>query len=171
MRLFFLFLSLVLGATAALAQDGYALKPGDVLRIEVLEDPTLNRDTLILPDGSISLPLAGLVRAGGRGIDDVQADIAQRLAPNFASPPTVFVGIARLAVPGPILGAGGGAAAAPPGVAVFLMGEAANPARETAWTATEVGSTSAPCSKENSSGRATMRAAEVTHNSWAQPGA
>jgi len=127
MRLFFLLFSLLLGATSVAAQEGYALKPGDVLRIEVLEDPSLNRETLVLPDGSISLPLAGLVQAGGRGIDAVQADIAQKLAPNFATTPTVFVGIARLAVPAPVVG--GGAAAAAPGISVFLMGEASNPGK------------------------------------------
>lgn len=127
MRILFLLFSLLLGATSVAAQEGYALKPGDVLRIEVLEDPSLNRETLILPDGSISLPLAGLVQAGGRGIDAVQADIAQKLAPNFAATPTVFVGIARLAAPAPIFG--GGAAAADLGVSVFLMGEASNPGK------------------------------------------
>ena len=79
------------------AQDDYRLQPGDVLRIEVLEDQTLNREALVLPDGSISLPLAGMVQAGGRNINSVQSDIAAKLAPNFAAPPTVFVGISRLA--------------------------------------------------------------------------
>jgi polysaccharide export outer membrane protein len=114
---------LLAAVSPALAQEGYALKPGDVLRIEVLEDPSLNRDTLVLPDGNISLPLVGLVRAGGRGIDAVQTDIAQRLAPNFATTPTVFVGIARLSQPeatGPVEAKG---------ISIFLMGESANPGR------------------------------------------
>ena len=119
-----LILGTLLTTAPALAQQGYLVKPGDVLRIEVLEDQSLNRETLVLPDGSISLPLAGLVQAGGRGIDAVQAEIANRLAPNFAAPPTVFVGIARLSdalPPGGLL--------APATVSIYLMGEAANPGK------------------------------------------
>lgn len=108
------------------AQDGYSLKPGDVLRIEVLEDPTLNREALVLPDGSISLPLAGMVQAGGRNINSVQSDIAAKLAPNFAAPPTVFVGISRLAEV-PVAQSGGVVAANT--IAVFLMGKSATPGR------------------------------------------
>ena len=107
------------------AQDGYSLKPGDVLRIEVLEDPTLNREALVLPDGSISLPLAGMVQAGGRNINSVQSDIAAKLAPNFAAPPTVFVGISRLAEV-PVVQSSGVVADT---IAVFLMGESATPGR------------------------------------------
>ena len=120
------FLGLLLLCSPVQAQDSYSIQPGDVLRIEVLEDPSLNRDALVLPDGSVSLPLAGLVQAGGRNIGSVQADIAGRLAPNFAAAPNVFVSMARLA-PDDILGAGGAAVADT--ISVFLMGEAASPGK------------------------------------------
>ncbi|PZQ94870.1 MAG: sugar transporter [Cereibacter sphaeroides] len=126
MRYMIALLGFLLGALPALAQDNYLLKPGDVLRIEVLEDGSLNRDTLILPDGRISMPLAGLVQAGGRSIDAVQAEITDKLAPNFAAPPTVFVGIARLAQPNNL---GLGVPAEKPTVSVFILGEAANPGK------------------------------------------
>lgn len=89
-----LFLPLL--AVSSLAQD-YKLRSGDVLQIEVLEDSTLNRTAIVLPDGQISLPLAGSVRASGRSLADVQADLASRLAPNFAAPPTVYVTLSALA--------------------------------------------------------------------------
>ena len=122
------FLGLVLLSlpVQAQAQDSYNIQPGDVLRIEVLEDPSLNRDALVLPDGRVSLPLAGLIQAGGRNIDSVQADIAGRLAPNFAAAPNVFVSMARLA-PDMTLGAGGPAVANT--ISIFLMGEAASPGK------------------------------------------
>ena len=46
------FLGLVLLSlpVQAQAQDSYNIQPGDVLRIEVLEDPSLNRDALVLPE-------------------------------------------------------------------------------------------------------------------------
>lgn len=83
-------------AVCAWAQDNYLIKPGDVLRIEVLEDASLNRASLVLPDGRISVPLAGTVLVGGRSIDDVRADITRRLASNFSVQPTVFVSLTEL---------------------------------------------------------------------------
>lgn len=117
-------LGFLMAVTSASAQTGYMLKPGDVLRIEVLEDPSLNRETLVLPDGTIALPLVGLVQAGGRGLDAVQAEITQKLTPNFAAAPTVYVGIAQLSAP-----RAEGPAAEAPGVNIFLMGEFSNPGK------------------------------------------
>lgn len=92
-------LILLVFAQAAWAQTSYQIKPGDVLQIEVLEDPTLNRSALVLPDGSISFPLVGTVGAGGRTVEDVRGALVQGLGPNFAAPPTVFVSVGSLAVP------------------------------------------------------------------------
>ena len=84
-------------AGAAAAQGSYQISPGDVLQVEVLEDPSLNRSTLVLPDGSVTFPLAGTLRAGGRSVSQFQAALTDALAPNFAAEPTVFVSVARLA--------------------------------------------------------------------------
>ena len=46
-------------ASAAMARS-YRIRPGDVLRIEVIEDPSLNRSVLVSPDGRDH-------RAAGRG--------------------------------------------------------------------------------------------------------
>ena len=97
-RIFGLMLTLalmVLTAQDAVAQ-GYRIQAGDVLRVEVLEDSSLNRDALVLPDGRISLPLAGRVRAAGLTIDQVEAEITRQLQPGFAAPPTVFVTLSAL---------------------------------------------------------------------------
>ena len=90
------FLVIPFMADPGLAQD-YRLRPGDTVQVEVLEDTTLNRSAMVLPDGQISLPLTGSVRAAGRTLAQIQADLAARLAPNFAEPPTVFVTLATLA--------------------------------------------------------------------------
>lgn len=84
-------LFLGLTVTTAQAQDSYRLQPGDTLRIEVLEDESLNQEALVRPDGLISIPFSGSVRAGGRTVEQVRANIAARLEPNFASAPNVFV--------------------------------------------------------------------------------
>lgn len=108
-----------LAATVAYAQSGYQIRAGDTLQIEVLEDPSLNRSTLVLPDGSITFPFAGSIQASGRTPTEVQATIASRIAPNFATEPTVFVSVAKLRSRG---GTGGGG-----NIEVYMIGEVASP--------------------------------------------
>lgn len=110
---------------ASLAQEGYHLRPGDTLRIEVLEDPTLNRTVLVAPDGRISMPLVGGVAASGRTIETVQGDIAAKLGPNFATAPTVYVALDRQSEPR----GGTGGASGQPTIEVYVMGEAVKPGK------------------------------------------
>lgn len=114
-------LILPLFAVAALAQDNYRIKPGDVVRVEVLEDSTLNRDAIVLPDGRISFPLAGSVKAGGRSVEEVRSEVISKLSPNFATEPTVFVSISQLAAP--VASSGGGTRTN----TIYILGEVANP--------------------------------------------
>ncbi len=122
-----LVLGLALLAAPAQAQDGYKLRPGDVLRIEVVEDAGLSRQALIAPDGRVTLPLAGSVQAAGRTIEAVQADLIARLTPSFAAPPTVFVSIDRLSDRS--TGGGGGTRGAGPTIDVYVLGEAGKTGR------------------------------------------
>lgn len=88
----------LLVAPAAWAQSaGYRIQSGDQLTITVLEDETLNRQVLVLPDGRISVPLAGSVQARGQSVEAVERSIADRLAPNFAVRPNVFVSVMAVA--------------------------------------------------------------------------
>jgi polysaccharide export outer membrane protein len=71
------FLCVLLAVPTAFAQSaGYRIQPGDSLAITVLEDDTLNRQVLVLPDGRISVPLAGTISAAGRTVDSVENAIA-----------------------------------------------------------------------------------------------
>ncbi len=108
------------------AAQSYRIKEGDVLRVEVLEDATLNREVLVLPDGRISLPLAGAVSASGRTLEQIEAALASKLMPNFATRPNVFVSIARLSAP---KATGGGGPVAPAALTVYVLGEAASPGK------------------------------------------
>lgn len=107
----------------ATAQDGYRIGSGDILRIEVLEDPNLNRNALVSPDGRISMPLAGTVKVSGRTVEQVQTTLTSQLAANFAAPPNVFVSIEKLAekVVRP--------ARAKPTIDIYVMGEVAKPGK------------------------------------------
>ena len=111
----------MLVATAAAAQDGYRVKSGDTLKIEVVEDPSLNRNALVLPDGSINFPFAGAVAASGLTAGQIAGNIRAAISSNFASPPTVFVSVNALSAP-VITGT-----AAPATIDIYFLGEWNNP--------------------------------------------
>lgn len=119
MKQFLLAVAAIFIATVAVAQSGYQIRPGDTLAIEVLEDPSLNRSVLVLPDGTISFPFAGSVRASGRSASDVGSAITSGIASNFATRPNVFVTVQQLNQ----RTAGSG----PARIDVFVMGEVSDP--------------------------------------------
>ena len=109
----------VFAATMAAAQSGYQIQAGDTLQIEVIEDPSLNRSVLVLPDGNVSFPFAGSVRARGRTADQVSQAITAGIESNFASKPNVFVTVSTLTLTP--AGRGGGT------IHVYMMGEIGAP--------------------------------------------
>lgn len=109
-------------ATAATAQDTYRIKPGDTLNIEVLEDPSLNRQAIVLPDGRFSFPYAGTVSAGGRTLSQIEKAVTAGIASNFAITPNVFVSVREQAKPKARTGV-----AAPRTYDVYFLGEVKNP--------------------------------------------
>jgi polysaccharide export outer membrane protein len=76
----------------------YSLAPGDRIEVSVLEDPTLNRQALVRPDGKISLPLAGSIMVAGQTPEAVQRLIRRRLAKDFVQPPNVTVSLASVGI-------------------------------------------------------------------------
>jgi len=94
----FLTLAAVLVATCAWSQS-YRIAPGDILDVSVLEDPTLNKNVLVRPDGGISLLVVGNIRAGGRTVPELERLISDGLASQFAVRPTVSVSLLQLALP------------------------------------------------------------------------
>lgn len=131
MKNFLIVFCLILGITPALAAEGYRIKSGDTLRVEVLEDPNLNRSALVLPDGSVTLPMAGTVAVAGMTVDAVQAAIVALLAPNFAASPNVYVSVERLHDKG-AGGTGGG------GFTVYVLGEAEKPGKYSVTPGTSI---------------------------------
>lgn len=113
---------LVHSTGAAQAQQGYSVQPGDVLGIEVLEDSSLSREVLVLPDGSFSFPFAGTVQAGGRTTGQIASTLTSGIASNFATEPNVFVSVRTLRSVTPSQGA-----AAAPTISVYFLGEVNGP--------------------------------------------
>lgn len=98
-------LILTLLATVSFGQSEYRIEVGDRVVIEVLEDSALNRAVVVLPDGRISFPFAGTVRAAGRTVSQVEAAITAAISNQFQDRPTVFVAVQpfeRFEVPEPL---------------------------------------------------------------------
>lgn len=94
-KLFFALLAMFV-ATAAVAQEGYRVRSGDTIAIEVVQDSSLNRQVLVLPDGSINFPFAGSLRASGRTTGQISSAISAAISDQFNTPPTVFVSVQQL---------------------------------------------------------------------------
>jgi polysaccharide export outer membrane protein len=75
-----------------LPEEGYGLQPGDIVRVSVWREETLDQGVLVRPDGGISFPLAGEVDAEGKTITELTDEIAARLT-EFIPNPVVTVSL------------------------------------------------------------------------------
>lgn len=110
----------ILVAWAALtpAKAQYQLQPGDALQISVWQEPRLDRQITVAPDGTIALPLAGRIQAAGRTAAQVEQALKASLAPQYADELDVTVHLLARADAGEI----------PPVVpGIFVMGEVTRP--------------------------------------------
>jgi polysaccharide export outer membrane protein len=57
----------------------YIIGASDVLRISVWHNPDLSGDAVVRPDGTITLPLIGDLRAAGRTSEQIRVELTQRL--------------------------------------------------------------------------------------------
>lgn len=72
---------LVFGAQAGVraapaSQDVYLLGPGDTIEVSIFGEPDLTRTVTVKPDGTISLPLIGEVKAAGKTTSQLVAELA-----------------------------------------------------------------------------------------------
>ena len=92
--LFSLFVIVVLAvsplADAVAPQQGYELRPGDIVAVSVWQEPGLEQLVLVRPDGGISFPLAGDLTAEGLTLEELGAVLKQRLS-KFIPDPVVTV--------------------------------------------------------------------------------
>lgn len=64
----------------------YRLNVGDEVRVESFSDPTLNRDLLIQPDGSITLRLLGQMKATKLTVDELRQELDQAYSKYYKIP-------------------------------------------------------------------------------------
>ncbi len=88
---------LVLLTSAVSASPSYKINPGDILRINVWNEETLTRESVVSPDGYISFPLAGSILVGGQTTPVAEAAIAEALGEYLKDTPTVTVSVLQLA--------------------------------------------------------------------------
>lgn len=75
--------------------ESYKIGVDDVIQVSVWKNPDLSIKVPVRPDGMISMPLAGDVRAGGLTPKEVAADIEEILA-NYLRGPKVVVIVSEL---------------------------------------------------------------------------
>ncbi|WP_297921875.1 XrtA/PEP-CTERM system exopolysaccharide export protein [Metallibacterium sp.] len=73
------------------AVKAYRIGVDDQLQINVWDNPQLNVNEPVLPDGKISVPLIGDVQAGGRTPEEVAKDIKDRLKAYVRDPQVVVI--------------------------------------------------------------------------------
>ena len=54
--------------------EAYHLNPGDILSISVWNEEALQQEVMVLPDGTISFPLVGIIEAADRTLAEVLPD-------------------------------------------------------------------------------------------------
>ena len=75
---------------ALIVTDDYIIGPEDVLEISVWRNPDLSREVIVRPDGRVSLPLIGDVKAVGRTTLELRDEIKEKLKA-YKENPTVAI--------------------------------------------------------------------------------
>jgi polysaccharide export outer membrane protein len=78
---------------AQATEASYRIGPDDVLAISVFGHDDLTKTSKVGPEGLVNFPLIGNVHAAGRTVDDVAAEIQERLAKDFLVDPHVTVSV------------------------------------------------------------------------------
>src|ERR1700690_3157140 len=84
------------GFVSSAAAQLEPLRPGDTLQISVWQDPKLDRKIVVGPDGMISFPLAGHIKAGGLTPQALENVLRTRLQKNYSGPLDVTVALAEV---------------------------------------------------------------------------
>lgn len=80
---------------AASPVDAYRIQPGDVLAISVWKEPDLQADVLVRPDGGLSFPLVGEIRAAKLTLPQLQQEVAKGLE-RYLPDPSVTIALKQL---------------------------------------------------------------------------
>jgi polysaccharide export outer membrane protein len=82
-------------SVAADNPGAYQLRQGDTVSVSVWREDTLQKQVIVLPDGSITLPLAGRIEVVGLSTTEVEGRITAKLK-QYLPDPVVTVSIAGI---------------------------------------------------------------------------
>jgi polysaccharide export outer membrane protein len=90
--IFMLFMGMMTApAVAADNPSIYQLRQGDTVMISVWREDALQKQVTVLPDGSITLPLAGRIEVAGLGTPEVERRITEKLKAYLPDPVVTVV--------------------------------------------------------------------------------
>lgn len=69
----------LLAQTSEFDPSSYRVGPEDLLEIAVWREDALKKEALVRPDGGISFPLIGEIKAAGKTVAEIRDEIARRL--------------------------------------------------------------------------------------------
>lgn len=90
-----LMLAAPVGSLRAAEPEPYRIQPGDVLMVSVWKEEALMAEVLVRPDGGLSFPLVGDVRASGRTVDELRTLVDERLS-KFIPDPSVTIAVKQI---------------------------------------------------------------------------
>lgn len=82
---------------------GIVLRPGDVVRVEVRDEPSMGGQFQVAEDGNILIPVLGIIPVAGRAFEDVEADVRSAYARELADPVIRVTPLVRIAVLGEVM--------------------------------------------------------------------
>ena len=88
-------LCVLLGSAHADEPEPYRIQPGDVLVVAVWKEQDLMAEVLVRPDGGMSFPLVGDVRASGRTVEELRTLVDERLS-KFIPDPSVTIAVKQI---------------------------------------------------------------------------
>jgi polysaccharide export outer membrane protein len=77
---------------AAIPVDTYLVQPGDLLIVEVWKEKDLQREVMVRPDGGLDFPLIGNIDVSGKTIEQLQTEVATKLA-KYVPDPVVTISV------------------------------------------------------------------------------
>lgn len=75
--------------------DDYLIGPEDVLEVSVWKEEALKKEILVRPDGGMSFPLVGDIRAAGKSAAQLQRELVTRLQ-KYIPDPVVSVAVLKI---------------------------------------------------------------------------
>jgi polysaccharide export outer membrane protein len=100
MKIFWMIAAWMMGASVSMSNaadlaDAYRLRQGDTVLVSVWRESTLQHQVVVLPDGSVTLPLVGRVVVEGLSTPEAEQRIAAKLKEYLPDPvvTVVVVGI------------------------------------------------------------------------------